>query len=96
MTCSGYDRDRSDQISRVIKLENGTLTITDYTSFLETSVFVTGAILASTGSCSLYNHLFNVSIQPTENEGTLRMHNIIIVIGKLKDRASVMSNSIHV
>ena len=46
----GYSRVRN--ISRVIELENGTLTVTDYTSFLETPVVVTGAVLASTGTFS--------------------------------------------
>ena len=72
MTCSGYSYDdsRSSQISRVIELENGTLTITDYTSFLERSVFVTGAIIAATGSCYFDDHFtFNASIQPTEYKG---------------------------
>ena len=44
--------------------------MTDYTSFLNSSVLVTGAMLASTGDCVIGDTIaFNISTQENDNEG---------------------------
>ena len=53
-----------------LDLTSGTLTMTDYTSFLNSSVLVTGAVLASTGDCVLGDTIaFNISTQENDSEG---------------------------
>ena len=50
--------------------DNGTLASTGYTSFLESSVLVTGAVLASTGQCTIEDVVtFNISTQEIDSTG---------------------------
>ena len=61
----------------MIELENGTLTVTDYTSFLETPVVITGAVLAYTGNSPLYEAyirdeiIFHISAREVETQSKL-------------------------
>ena len=65
LTCSDYKR--MSKLSQVIISSNGSLTTTSYTSFLVSSVLVTGAIVASTSSCVISDEIaFNVSTQDTD------------------------------
>ena len=44
--------------------------MTDYTFFLNSSVLVTGAVLASNGDCVIGDSIaFNISTQENDNEG---------------------------
>ena len=44
--------------------------MTDYTSFLNLSVLVTGAVLASNGDCVIGDTIgFNISTQEKDNKG---------------------------
>ena len=53
-----------------LNLISGTLTMTDYTSFLNSSVLVTGAVLASNGDCVIGDTIgFNISTQEKDNKG---------------------------
>ena len=61
--------DGAVRLSRVIN--NGTLTTTGYTLFLNSSVLVTGAILASTGECTISEMVtFYTSTREIETKGT--------------------------
>ena len=60
----------------MIELENGTLTVTDYTSFLETPVVVTGAVhaYARTASVSIGSGnslIFHISARKVETHSKL-------------------------
>ncbi|CAI8001574.1 Proto-oncogene tyrosine-protein kinase receptor Ret [Geodia barretti] len=60
---------KSLNLSRII-INNGSLTTTNYTSFLDSSVLVTGAIIASTGPCIIDDTIaFNISTRDTESQG---------------------------
>lgn len=64
---------KSNRVSGRVTLsqlsDNGTLT--GYTTFLDSPVFVTGAVLASTTECTINEIItFNTTIQLTENQGS--------------------------
>ena len=74
--CSDIGGSRLRNISRVMELENGTLTVTDYTSFLETPVVVTGAVFASIGYSPAYygadisdKIILDISAREVETQG---------------------------
>ena len=89
-----------------LNLTSGTLTMTDYTSFLNSSVLVTGAVLASNGDCVIGDTIaFNISTQENDNEGegldtqSVFYHpfpppfvaNFTEIMGKLFDHSNVMN-----
>ena len=51
-------------------IDNGTLIMTAYAEFLNSSIFVSGALLASTGECFIEDVIaFNVSTRNITNQG---------------------------
>ena len=67
---------RAASLSRVS--DNDTLTLTGSTSLLDSSVLVTGAVLASTAVCTIEEIIaFNISIQ--EIESILGLFSIVCV-----------------